>query len=57
MDRAIFMICALRPTFKKSTPGQNEKGRQQNNEGEKVFEKTKEFVWRQNKDYVGEATC
>ena len=24
---------------------------------EKAFVKTKEYVWRQNKDYVGGATC
>ena len=37
--------------------GWNEKGRQQNNESEKAFVKTKEYVWHQNKDYVGGATC
>ena len=37
--------------------GQNEKERQLNNESEKAFVKTKEYVWSQNKDYVGGATC
>ena len=27
-----------------------------NNESEDAFCETKEYVWRQNKDYVGEAT-
>ena len=36
--------------------GQNEKGRQQNNESEKAFVKTKEYVWPKNKDYVGGST-
>ena len=33
--------------------GRNEKGRQQNNESKKAFVKAKEYVWHQNKDYVG----
>ena len=37
--------------------GRNEEGCQQKNESKKVFWKTKEYAWRQNKDYVGEATC
>ena len=37
--------------------GQNEKERQLNNESEKAFVKTKEYVWSKNKDYVGGATC
>ena len=37
--------------------GWNEKDRQLNNESEKAFVKTKEYVWSQNKDYVGGATC
>ena len=37
--------------------GWNEKGHQQNNESGKAFAKTKKYVWRQNKDYVREATC
>ena len=41
----------------KSTPVWNEKGWQQNKESEKAFVKTKECVWRQNKDYEGGATC
>ena len=30
--------------------GQNEKGLQQDDESEKAFAKTKEYVWHQNKD-------
>ena len=37
--------------------GQKEKGHQLNNESGKDFAKTKEYVWRQNKYYVGGATC
>ena len=37
--------------------GQNESSANKNNESEKAFVKTKEYVWRQNKDYVGGATC
>ena len=37
--------------------GRNESGTNKNNESEKAFEKTKEYVWRQNGDYVGGATC
>ena len=31
--------------------GQNEKERQLNNESEKAFVKTKEYVWREYKEY------
>ena len=37
--------------------GQNESAANKNNESEKTFVKTKEYVWHQNKDYVGGATC
>ena len=33
------------------------KGCQKNKDSEKTFVRTKEYVWRQNKDYVGRATC
>ena len=32
--------------------GQNEWGANKNNESGKAYVKTKEYVWRQNKDYV-----
>ena len=35
--------------------GQNKKRWQWNNESEKAFVKTKEYIWHQNKDYVGGA--
>ena len=37
--------------------GLYERGTNKNNESEKAFAKTKEYVWRQNKDYVGGAAC
>ena len=36
---------------------QNENDANQDNEIEKAFVKTKEYVWPQNKEYVGGATC
>ena len=33
--------------------GWYESGANKNNESEKAFVETKEYVWRQNKDYVG----
>ena len=33
--------------------GRNESGANKNNESGKAFVKTKEYVWCQNKDYVG----
>ena len=34
--------------------GQNENGASKNNESEMAFVKTKEYVWRKNKNYEGE---
>ena len=36
--------------------GRNESGANKKNESEKAFLKTKEYIWCQNKDYVGGAT-
>ena len=33
------------------------RGCQQNNESEKAFVRTKEYVWQKNEDYMGGATC
>ena len=38
-------------------PGRNESGTKKNNESKKSFVKTKEYVLRQNKYYLGGATC
>ena len=35
----------------------NESGANKNNESEKAVVKTKEYVWHQNKDYMGKTTC
>ena len=37
--------------------GLNESGANKNNEREEAFCETKEYVWCQNKNYVGGATC
>ena len=37
--------------------GRNESDANKKIEREKAFAKTKEYVWRQNKVYVGEAIC
>ena len=37
--------------------GWNENGANKNDESEKAFAITTEYVWTQNKDYLGGATC
>ena len=37
--------------------GRNESGSNKNNESEKAFVKTKEYIWRQNRDDDGAGTC
>ena len=39
-----------------TTYNRNKSGANKTNESEKAFEKTKEYVWRKNKDYVGGAS-
>ena len=53
------LLCAFRrgKGFKILGLSQHNKRAQIENESEKAFLRTKEYVWHQNKDYVGGATC